>query len=321
MSAYLGRLFNLITYIILIYFSLKLIPFFKKSVLLISLLPISLQEGMSLSSDSLTISMSLLLISYILYLKYSYKGRITIKQFLVLLISSIVCSMSKIVYIPFILLLFLLPSDLFKSKKDKYIKVLLIVIISIMLNGVWTIYATRYLAETNPGVNSSKQLEYILNSPLSFIKVCVSTFMNYCLEMIFQTFGMRMGLLNIHISRFYPELSFFVLLLLSIVNCCSTNKIKVIDKIVSIFTTIVIVGLILTSLYIQWTPYKENIVVGLQGRYFIPLLIFVPIIFMKTNKSKIVFELKENNKFDRYLYSFIVFQIINTACHIVLFNI
>ena len=35
--------------------------------------------------------------------------------------------------------------------------------------------------------------------------------------------------------------------------------------------------LIYTSLYVQWTPLKYNIVNGIQGRYFIPLLAYFAI--------------------------------------------
>ena len=34
-------------------------------------------------------------------------------------------------------------------------------------------------------------------------------------------------------------------------------------------------ALMLTSLYIQWTPYMADTVQGVQGRYFIPLLLYL----------------------------------------------
>ena len=96
LTAYLGRLFNLIVFILLIYLSIKYIPFCKEFILLISLLPITLQEAVSLSPDCITISSIILLISYTLYLTYK-KDKISKKDFIIESILCIVISLCKIV--------------------------------------------------------------------------------------------------------------------------------------------------------------------------------------------------------------------------------
>ena len=48
---------------------------------------------------------------------------------------------------------------------------------------------------------------------------------------------------------------------------------------------LVIVGLIFTSLYLQWTPYKGTTVEGVQGRYFIPILLLAPFIATRSGKK------------------------------------
>jgi uncharacterized membrane protein len=42
-----------------------------------------------------------------------------------------------------------------------------------------------------------------------------------------------------------------------------------------------ILGLTFSSLYVQWTPYMNDTIVGIQGRYFIPLLLPVALVLKR----------------------------------------
>ena len=72
-TAYLGRILNFISFILLIYFSIRYIPFLKKFIMFVSLLPITMQEAVSLSPDSITIGFAAFLFSYVMFLSYERK--------------------------------------------------------------------------------------------------------------------------------------------------------------------------------------------------------------------------------------------------------
>ena len=120
LKAYLGRLSNFIFYIILIYFSLKILPFKKFGALFILLVPMAIQQNSSLSADVMINSCSFLFISYILYLKYSDKSpkKLEVKHKLLLFSLALIISLSKIVYFPICLLLFLIPKEKFSSLNE-----------------------------------------------------------------------------------------------------------------------------------------------------------------------------------------------------------
>ena len=63
------------------------------------------------------------------------------------------------------------------------------------------------------------------------------------------------------------------------------NKDKLVNGIIFISTII----LMFTSLYVQWTPLGASFIDGVQGRYFIPLLIPIAILannsYIKINKK------------------------------------
>ena len=45
-------------------------------------------------------------------------------------------------------------------------------------------------------------------------------------------------------------------------------------------------GLICASLYVQWTSLENEIIEGIQGRYFIPLIIFPALLIVYNNDKK-----------------------------------
>ena len=319
LSMYLARLFNFITFVILMCFSIKLIPYLKKYLLLISLLPIVLQEAVSFSSDALTISISFFLISYVLYLKEK-KDILSKKDYIIIIISTIICSMAKIVYIPIIFLIYLLPKELFVSKKDKYIKLSLIILTCIIINGAWTMYASRYLIEYNEGVNSTGQIKYILSNPLKYIFCILRTIGYNGTGFVYQAYGRNLGLLNIDVGRFYPICALFFSIYLSLTNRFKEKKNTLSEKIMYLLVPLGIICLIFTSLYIQWTPVSKEIVDGVQGRYFIPLLLFIPLILMRTNKSIDKFIINDNNIL-KYIIIFIIFENINAIAFIIVSNL
>ena len=63
-------------------------------------------------------------------------------------------------------------------------------------------------------------------------------------------------------------------------------KLKKFDRWVFVAVFLIIVVLIFTSLYMQWTPYGDEVVDGIQGRYFLPILMLVPLIICRTDSRK-----------------------------------
>ena len=48
--------------------------------------------------------------------------------------------------------------------------------------------------------------------------------------------------------------------------------------------SLIIILLVFTSLFVQWTPIASDVIEGVQGRYFLPIL---PLIFICLGKIKI----------------------------------
>lgn len=293
---YFGRVFNFITFFILMYLSIKLIPFKKNIIFLIGVIPLVLQEAISLAPDAFTISMACFFVSYILYLRSSSE-KITKKNIAIISSASIILSQLKIVYLPICLLLFLIPFDKFESKKRKYVTLILIFLISSLLGFMWLKISSHYL-EIQSG--SDKQMSYILSNVFRYLEICITTFTNFSRDWLYEVFGRNLGMFTISLPSF---LIFGNIILFIIISLTSKKEdIKEWEKWFITFVVLSVIFLIFTSLYIQWTPYKAGLIKGIQGRYFIPLLILISLII---SNKKIV--LKDNVD-SKYIDLFLLFE-------------
>ena len=66
----------------------------------------------------------------------------------------------------------------------------------------------------------------------------------------------------------------------------NSSCVKISGAPVFVVTFLTIVLLIFTSLYIQWTAVGAPVIDGVQGRYFLPILLLVPIALCRGKNKK-----------------------------------
>lgn len=297
--AYSARICNFAVFIVLVYFSVKIIPFKKMFVTAIALMPIVFQEAVSVSPDAITIAISMMLISYTLHLKYSDKN-ITKKNIIILTFLSVILSLCKIVYIPICFIIYTISCEKFKNKKQKYLLLTSIILIAIIINLLWLSYASRYLIEYNEGVNSKEQIRFILTNPIDYMSVVIKMLINRSDVYISNILG-DLSLLNVSLSPIFKSLLFIILISIICLNDSKNCKVNSSTRIIISCVIISVIALIFTSLYVQWNPVKNIVIEGVQGRYFIPILILTPYLF---NNSYFVSDKKMSA---RYLLMFMMF--------------
>lgn len=306
-QCYAARITNMLLAIFLIYMAIKVIPFKKQIVLFLGLLPLTISEFASMSSDALTISSCMLYISYILYLKYdASKTNINKKDIVILVTLSILVSLLKIVYVPLCLLLFTLPKEKFPSIKLKNIVVCGTVIGSIVLNIIWLRYASGFLNEVNPGVDAAGQVKYILSHPLSYCLILFRTIHIYNQTFLMSLCGEGLGAYNVQASVLFtfPCLIIFAMLFF-VKDDTNRKEFDVFTKLIYLVIFVVIVLLVYTSLYVAWTPCENSLILGVQSRYFLPVLLLTAIVL---DNREITFRHKLKEK---YLTSFMLFMNLN----------
>ncbi len=284
LTIYLARMFNFIFFIISGYFLIKKIEIGKLLLLTYLLSPMMLQQMTSLSADCVVNITCLTLIVTILNYKFN-KRSIRNKEIILLLALITIISLAKYVYLPLILLLFLLDKKELKNNSN-WKKLLLGIGIIIILTLGW-MYITKYDVHTEyylaNNVNSKEQLISILKNPFDYINVLYNTTRIKTESYIFTFVGRNLGWLNIIGNNIFIVL-YIYLLISSIFVEKQKFELSKKDKVITLGTLFICYNLVLLGMYLIWTGLHGSVIEGVQGRYFIPFLILLFINFINKNK-------------------------------------
>lgn len=295
LSAYwtfqMGRIFNILLFVLALYFSVKIMPFGKVAVSAIALLPINLHIMASNSYDVFTFSAVMLLFCYIIKLSCD-KTKIGIKELLLLGVLICLAVPHKVVYISVAAILLVIPKAQFKTPKLHFwLKVLMgaIAVISIL---VLQFANTSKL--TSDSVTNSLSEGYSISYVLTHLKETALLIFNSVINLgdfYLKSMVAYFGWFQLEIPWFIC-LPYLILLLVSFMRQESEPKpLKFYERIYSVILFAVSFLLIELLLLIDHTPKGSGMVLGVQGRYFIPAL---PLIFLAVRNGSIT--LKKNSE-------------------------
>lgn len=295
---YAGRLINLLIWIVFVYFAIKITPVHKLVFLMLALMPMTLNQAASLSADSFTLGISFLTIAFLFNYAFS-REKIDLNDIIILFLLIFTLSLSKQGYIPFLLFLFMIPVIKFKSKKIRALTITLIASITLIFNGAWSLlFKNSYIAIPNPAISASGQISFILADPVRFGYILLNTFhLNYkfYLTSFVGVFGWLRHLL--------PEKMVYIYLTaLIIVALLDKSKITVTkrQKLISFLTFFIISAMVFLFEYTTWTPVGETQIWGVQGRYFIPAVPLLFILFYNKRSSFKISDRTINIKLPEY---------------------
>lgn len=310
---WLGRLFNLFWYAMLIGLAVKIAPEMKILILFVASLPISIQQAASFSPDATINGLSLLLIAYFLKLYCDEDKKIHSKEITLFGLLSILVILSKVTNIFIAGLFLLLPESKFKDKKGMFISKILILVLAIAVGGGYYFYTTTFapnieaqafLGEAN--VDAAKQIQYIINNFFEWLRNFMGAMINQSEEYIrmlnwFGCLDYKYSVLSMVCVFMFGKLCF------QDVNI-EINRFR---KILIFLMIMGIYGFSCLALYISWTPVGTDYIDGIQGRYFIPLIAMIPLLFAKNTRKS-----EEHKHIGDYtvLISMIGIMLIATAC-------
>lgn len=284
----LGRLCNLAVYILLIYLAIKIARQGKWVYAVVGLFPVAIQQAASLSSDVMTIGLSLVFISFVQRI-FVQRQRLSRQQLLILLCLGIGLALTKQTNIILLLPILFLPVRLFGSTGKKAKVLALVGGISIIALLGW--YAALQLGHFNlqisgaAGVNQHLQMSYVVHHPLSYVATLLRTyadegfhsnitpdFLITSMYGVFSWIAYKLPLSLITLG--YATLLLVLLYDEKGVEAKSLKKLPLIQATTFILSIIAIAS----ALYLTWTAVGSPVVWGLQGRYFIPIIpLLIPI--------------------------------------------
>lgn len=326
-TTYLGRMFNLILYTLVVFFAIRIIPFGKMVLFSISVMPMMLQLACSYSYDAFINPLAFLTIALIL--KYIYDASVIRKRdILGLIILATLLGPCKIIYSCIFLLCIFIPRIKFKNKIHYSIAIIGIAL-GILLPNVYYNFAiiknmvgkpqveqsvsavdeTANTAESTDTVATSETTQtegvvettetaqtaianseyytatWCIHHPWETIKLYVRTSVCFGVTYVMGTIGKQLGWIEIGIPSYFI-LGLGLLLFLSFFEKNKySDQIKMKHRIVTFFVFFVVYVLAHASMLFGWTSIKSNLILGVQGRYFIPALPVFVVLFSNKKAS------------------------------------
>lgn len=284
---YVGRLFNLIAYVVMLYLAIRTATRGKWVFVVVGLLPMAMQQASSLSGDVMTIGPIFIFIALVQRL-FTQTTHITRKQMVALVSLCLVIGLTKQTNVVILLALPFLPRTLFKSVWDKYRFILLTIGVGFASLIGW--YVTTRILRYNfsyssvAGVDQVGQINFILHQPIRAITAFLRTFI-----LGGQSLSSPVDFLAISLVGYFSWFDYK--LPISLIICCYLLLVVALlyrdrgvdekqnpKRLVWSYSIVFIlsIGAIAEALYVSWTPVGYDHILGLQGRYFlayIPLLI------------------------------------------------
>lgn len=286
---YAARIFPLIAYAIICMLCIKHAKFAKRTIFMVALLAPAVFLASAISADTFTVACSIAAVTVFLNMMVAEKGSIGWRQPLLFLIFVAITTMCKVTYAPLCLLILCIPKDRFSERlKLRRLRwslkwgimiacgiIALLTFIYGSLKGI-----TQWPIE---GADSKEQVSFILHNIPTYIHIVWnSTTFNLIeyLSGITTTMAYAGGL-----SPIWMISSLIALIVVSIID--PDNKLlslKLYDKIIMFLVVVISWGLIMTALYMTFNPVGATNIIGVQGRYIIPILLPFLLLF----KSKTI---------------------------------
>ena len=294
----LGRICSILFYLFTMYWMIRLMPMGKGAAFIMAILPMTIQQCCSYSYDSVVIEIALLYLAVLFGLIYTSKP-LTNRQVVLYAVFMVMLSICKGgTYMPLCLLTMLIPISRFKDKKQKWAFVGIMAFIAIAAFLSSTLSYVLYVAAPTEEQAANSYLAGeaygaagLLKEPLTFMYLSVRTLFLSGDGFLETMLGMQLGWLNIFVSRLVIY-GLLLLMVLSLLRCEARENMEITlgQKIFYALVALMPLGMVLVSMFMSWTPKNSTEIAGIQGRYLLPAL---PVLLMLFPNKNII--LKKDN--------------------------
>ena len=276
-TALLGKIFNLMFFVGMTTLAIWLMPFGKKILFGVGLLPMTLHLAASYNYDAVILGLSFVTVAYWLRLAFR-EERVTVRDLLIGCLFNFLLAPCKIVNLLLCFVCLLIPVKKVGSWKKWLLYML--VAIGVAIASVLLIQSAWLGSHVNSGnghiVSWANEegytLQWILQNLSEYRRMLVKTLVRNAGLYFEQMLGSSLSWLNFDLPSYCVYAFGFLLL------CCCFRRetepdcISFRQKLLIVLGTVGYIVLVMTGLLISWTPLSYKIVLGLQGRYFLPIL-------------------------------------------------
>jgi uncharacterized membrane protein len=287
---YLGRFFNLSAFVLIVFFAIKTIPFYKWGIVLFALMPMTLAQVSSLSADSMTIALSFLLFALILRCALVNEKPTDKNDIITIAVISFILGMSKSAYILLPFLVVMIPSEKFPTRSKYYLSLIAVIFCSLCGLFVWSFIVRTIYVPAFDYVKPFEQLLLILKHPVSFLSALSASIDKW---FVWSFFGI-LGWTDTPVPKIIVPGYILILIIYALFEKNKPVMVSAFQKTIAGTILLSTSLMIAVMIYLTWNKVGAGTIVGLQGRYFIPV---APLFLLLCFNKRRFFMLSGNDKF------------------------
>lgn len=268
---YAGRAFNLLATIAVTFLAIRRTPIGKWMFAVLALTPMSMFIAASLSADSLTNALSFLLIAQILHVAFGPQACVTSTSIVQMGLLGIAIGQCKQAYFLLPACLLIIPIARFGDWRRYWISFAVVMGVTCLSVAAWTLVVRGIYSPANPlvEIDPSRQLQGIQTDPSRFLKALEVTVMNT--PSYLRQFAGVLGFLDTHLPDWVIYTTWAVMLIACLDHLVPPGNIKLQHVCLFVAITVVTSFLVTFIIYLTWEKVGGTTVIGIQGRYFIPM--------------------------------------------------
>lgn len=323
----LAKLGNLLFYIFVVFWAVKKARGYGMVVAAIGLLPNNIFIASALSYDALVTSG--LLLGYVLLLNeiLTPDEKIRPGNALLMLLAFVAGCLSKPVYIVMALMLLFLPAKKFHHKWMAVIfKTAVTVLAGLMIYNIFfptPVAGGDYQLVSNTAFSGDKrsvgtstmgQIQYILQNPLTYTRVLLGEMFGMLSNYLTKGFSIGgVPFVGYAYLGTAPFVTNWLLIVLGLFAAMFAGMQERIGKVIGALTHLMnfgVAAIVFSSMYISYTAVGSSQILGVQGRYFIPL--FLPFLscFFSMGNNKRLAVIRQKVRGEACIYERLIFGIL-----------
>ncbi|MDO4483475.1 MAG: DUF2142 domain-containing protein [Clostridia bacterium] len=272
-----ARLFGMLSYVLLAFMAIKALGRFKLLFSAIALMPTPMFLAANFSYDPFGLGLCFAGIALTVDAMIDPKHPVTWQRGLCMLLALMAGSLTKVVYMPLLLLVLLIPNRKFGSTKlAVWFKLAAVVICLLgLVFMVADVAGDAAILEDSRGedVNSAAQIQFILSHPFQYLGYFFTYFWEYFKAYVFDYSRTVMAYLG-GLTGTWSDISLWVLLFVAFTDNDPEyrQKLGMRNRIAFLLIAGVVIGMIFTTMYVAFSPVGKLNFGGVQGRYLLPVL-------------------------------------------------
>lgn len=271
----LAKFFNLIFYVLLIYWAIKKISYGKVLLATFGVIPTTLFMASNYSYDPWLIGFVTLAYAYFFYEIQNPDKKLETKNAILMIVFLMLGCMPKAVYCVLALPFLFMPKAKFKDKKQRLWYYMPVIVAGVALLGTFLLPALMHGvgegdSRGGEGINANAQLAYVLANPAEYAQVLLQFLKEFFSIRNMQTYLQRYCYFGY--GEFYG-LAWVTLVVVAFLDKRSTKGMTVAVRISCVFASLLAAVACATVMYLVYTPVASDQILGCQGRYLLPVLI------------------------------------------------